>query len=189
MELHTAMLERRSIRKFTSQPVDEQELEDLLKKALWAPSGMNRQPWKFLVLQGESFARLLRLSAGMAESMEGPLKAQQFNEKMRTFIKGYFRDLGGAGTAVVCLSKAADTYLADHANMVSAAAAFYNFLLLAHEAGLATCWMTGYANVENDLMALLGVEGYKLVGVTPVGHADQVPPVPPRKHEDIVWMR
>lgn len=189
MELQTAMLERRSIRKFTSQPVDEQTLDGLLKKALWAPSGMNRQPWKFIVLQGESFSRLLQLSAGMAESMEGPLRAQQFNEKMRTFIKGYFRDLGGAGTAVVCLSRAADTYLADHANMVSAAAAFYNFLLLAHEAGLSTCWMTGYANVEEDLMALLGVEGYKLVGVTPVGHADQTPPVPPRKHEDIVWMR
>lgn len=188
MELQKAIMERRSIRKFTAQPVERELLDELLKKALWAPSGMNRQAWKFVVVQGKSLENLLKLSSGMADTMEEPLKAQRFNDKMRSFIKGYFRNLGGAGTAVVCLSKAADAYLADHANMVSAGAALYNFLLLAHEAGLATCWMTGYANVEADLMRLLGVEGYKLAGLTPVGYPDQTPPVPPRKHEDIVWL-
>ncbi|MDR1685274.1 MAG: nitroreductase family protein [Desulfovibrio sp.] len=188
MELEKALRERRSIRKFTDRPVDRDLLERLLKTALWAPSGMNRQPWKFIVLEGDAMQRLLKFSAGMAENMEGPLRAQNFNDKMRAYVKGYFRDLGGARTALVCLAKAADTYLADHANMVSGATALYNFLLLAHEAGLACCWMTGYALVENDLMRLLGIEGYKLVGVTPVGWPDQSPPVPPRKHEDIVWM-
>lgn len=188
MELKEALHTRRSIRKFTDRPVPRPLLESLLKEALWSPSGMNRQPWKFVVLQGKAFDDLVALSTGMAGTMEGPLQAQNFNEKMRAFITGFFKNLGGAGTAVVSLSKAAPTELADHANMVSAAAAFYNFLLLAHEAGLATCWMTGYLNVEADLFRLLGIEGYKLVGVTPVGYADQVPPVPPRKHEDIVWM-
>lgn len=187
MELRTTLHERRSVRKFTSQPVERPLLEGLLKESLWAPSGMNRQPWKFIVMQGDSFKELLGYSGGMAETMEGPLVAQQFNEKMRTFIKGYFRDLGGASTAVICLSKSMDSYLADHANMVSCAAAMYNFLLLAHEAGLSTCWMTGYATDEPAFMRFLGVEGYKLVGLTPVGYADQEPPVPPRKHEDIVW--
>ena len=188
MELRKALRERRSIRKFTDAPVDRALLEGLLKEALWAPSGMNRQPWKFVVLRGEPFKRLLAFSGGMSESMEEPLVKQGFDEKMRTFIRGYFKNLGGAGTAVVCLSKAADSYLADHANMVSCATAMYNFVLLAHEAGLATCWMTGYATDEPAFMRLLGMEGYKLVGVTPVGYADQSPPVPPRKHEDIVWM-
>jgi nitroreductase len=188
MELKQAMLERRSIRKFTGQPVEKELLDKLLRESLWAPSGMNRQPWKFIVLRGEAFQKLLRISSGMCEKMEGPLKAQNFNDKMRKLVLGYFKDLGQAGTALVCLSKSADSYLADHANMVSSAAALYNFLLLAHEAGLATCWMTGYVLVEDQLMQLLGVEGYKLVGLTPIGYADQSPPVPPRKHEDIVWM-
>ncbi|MDR1946363.1 MAG: nitroreductase family protein [Desulfovibrio sp.] len=188
MELLKAIMERRSIRKFTDRQVDRALLERLIKAAMWAPSGMNRQPWKFIVLEGESLQRFIKFSAGMAENMEGPLRVQNFNDKMRAFVKGYFRDLGGARTVLVCLAKAADTYLADHANMVSGAAALYNFLLLAHEAGLACCWMTGYALVESDLMRFLGVEGYKLVGVTPVGFADQIPPVPPRKHEDIIWM-
>jgi nitroreductase len=188
MELQTAITERRSIRKFTGGPVDRALLERLIRTAMWAPSGMNRQPWKFIVLEGDSMRRFIKFSAGMSENMEGPLRAQNFDDKMRAFVRGYFRDLGGAQTVVVCLARSADSYLADHANMVSGAAALYNFLLLAHEAGLGCCWMTGYALVESDLMKLLGVEGYKLVGVTPVGLPDQSPPVPPRKHEDIVWM-
>jgi nitroreductase len=182
-------MERRSIRKFTDKPVDRVLLERLLKEGLWAPSGMNRQPWKFIVLEGESLQRLLTLSSNMADSMDGLLKAQNFDDKMRTFIKGYFKNLGGAKTVVICLSQTADTYIVDHANIASGAVALYNFLLLAHEAGLATCWMTGYINVEDKLLALLGVTGYKLVGVTPVGYPNQTPPVPPRKNEDIVWMK
>jgi nitroreductase len=188
MEFRKLIHERRSIRKFTDKPVDRDVLNELLAEALWAPSGMNRQVWKLVALQGESFKQLLRFSDGMAEDMEGPLTAERFNEKMRGLVKGYFRDLGGASTAVVCLSKTADAYLADHANMVSGAALFYNFLLLAHEAGLACCWMTGYALREKEFLRMLGCEGYKLVGVTPVGYPDQTPPVPPRKGDPIVWM-
>ena len=188
MEFRKLMRERRSIRKFTDKPVDRKLLDELLHEALWAPSGMNRQAWKLVVLHGESFKKLLQLSGGMAEDMEGPLIAENFNDKMRVFVKGYFRDLGGASTAVVCLSKTADAYLADHGNMVSGAALLYNFLLLAHEAGLACCWMTGYALHEKEFVQMLGCEGYKLVGATPVGYPDQTPPVPPRKDNAIVWM-
>ena len=150
---------------------------------------MNRQPWKVIVMRGESREKLVDFSSGMSEEMEGPLQRQGFNEKMKTLIKGYFRDLGGAPAAVVVLSKAADTYLADHGNMVSCAAFLQNFLLLAHEAGLAACWMTGYALQEEKLLNMLGIEGYKLVGVTPVGWPDQTPPVPPRRNDEIIWMK
>jgi nitroreductase len=188
MELRTALHDRRSIRRYTDRAVERALLETLLKQALWAPSGMNRQPWKFVVMQGAALKRLLAFSESMVDDMEAPLVAQGFNEKMRAMVKGYFRNLGGASAAVVFLSKKETEYLADHANLVSVAAAMYNFLLLAHEAGLATCWMTGYSLHEDRLMDLIGVEGYELVGVTPVGYPDQTPPIPPRKHEDIVWM-
>jgi len=188
MEFRKLIHERRSVRKFTDKPVDRDLLDGLLTEALWAPSGMNRQAWKFVVLRGEAFKILLRFSVGMVEDMEGPLIAEQFNDKMRSFVKGYFSNLGGATTAVACLSKAADTYVAEHDNLVSGAAIMYNFLLLAHEAGLACCWMTGHLLHEREFMQLLGIEGYKLIGVTPVGYPDQTPPVPPRKGEAIVWM-
>lgn len=40
---------RRSIRKYQNKPVEEEKLNEVLKAAMYAPSGMNKQPWHFIV--------------------------------------------------------------------------------------------------------------------------------------------
>jgi len=55
----TAITSRRSVRAFTSQPVDKSVLTHLLEVASRSPSGTNTQPWKVYVLQGQSRARLV----------------------------------------------------------------------------------------------------------------------------------
>ena len=46
-----AMYARRSIRKFTDEPVDDVQIEEMLKAAMAAPSATNTQAWRFLVVQ------------------------------------------------------------------------------------------------------------------------------------------
>lgn len=41
---------RRSIRKYTGEPVSEEAIEILLKAAMAAPSASNRKPWQFVVV-------------------------------------------------------------------------------------------------------------------------------------------
>ena len=53
-----AILSRRSIRAFTSQPVAKEVVAELLAVASRAPSGTNTQPWKVYVLQGASRTEL-----------------------------------------------------------------------------------------------------------------------------------
>ena len=45
-EVMNAILTRRSIRKFTADPIPAEVLEDLVKAALHAPSGMGKQTWQ-----------------------------------------------------------------------------------------------------------------------------------------------
>jgi nitroreductase len=45
------ILSRRSIRKFTDGPVDDQSIRTILETGRWAPSGLNNQPWKFIVIK------------------------------------------------------------------------------------------------------------------------------------------
>mgnify|MGYP001068744350 FL=1 len=45
-----AILTRRSIRKYTNQPVPEQVVKELLEAAMSAPSAVNQQPWQFIVI-------------------------------------------------------------------------------------------------------------------------------------------
>jgi len=45
-----AIKERRSIREFTNESVSEKDLKTLIEAAIWAPSGKNNQPWRFVIL-------------------------------------------------------------------------------------------------------------------------------------------
>lgn len=51
MQTIEAILTRRSVRKFTSTPLEKEALEDLVKSAMSAPSAYNRQPWHFIIIQ------------------------------------------------------------------------------------------------------------------------------------------
>ena len=59
MELMQAIMERRSVRKFTDQPVSREILEKLADAALHAPSGRGSKTWKFTVVSNaEAIAKL-----------------------------------------------------------------------------------------------------------------------------------
>lgn len=54
-----AILSRRSMRKFTDEPVSQEALDQLLQAAMSAPSAMNSQPWEFVVVsEPERLAKL-----------------------------------------------------------------------------------------------------------------------------------
>ena len=65
-----AITDRRSIRKYKDIPLEEEKINDILRAALLAPSAKNRQPWKFIVYQGEAKKRLVA-------AMEKGIKREQ----------------------------------------------------------------------------------------------------------------
>lgn len=70
MELMETVSRRRSIRRFKDAPVPRELIEKLLAAAVLAPSAKNRQPWRFVVLQGTARAKLARLMTEGAEAVE-----------------------------------------------------------------------------------------------------------------------
>ena len=48
------VLRRRSIRKYTAEPVSDEHVERLLRAAMAAPSAGNQQPWQFVVIRERS---------------------------------------------------------------------------------------------------------------------------------------
>ena len=57
MELVEAIKERRSIRRYKSDPVPHEVIQEILENAVWAPSAQNLQPWYFLALTDPSDLR------------------------------------------------------------------------------------------------------------------------------------
>lgn len=51
MDVFEIIKTRRSIRKFTDEPVPDEIVNKIIEAGIWAPSGMNNQPWKFAVIK------------------------------------------------------------------------------------------------------------------------------------------
>ena len=97
MELSEAIKGRRSVRKFKPQAVSRETLAKLLDLAVWAPSGMNRQEWFFVVVQGEKKDQLLNIFSSAFETMRPNLeKVFADKPKIVAGMKQFFQTYGGA---------------------------------------------------------------------------------------------
>ena len=63
MDVTKAILSRRSIRKYTDEPVSDDDVQALLTAAMHAPSAVNEQPWHFVVIKDrKTLEEISRLS-------------------------------------------------------------------------------------------------------------------------------
>ncbi len=140
---------RRSIRRYTTDPVPPETIRRLLEAATWAPSAHNRQPWRFAVLTRAADIKRL------AEAMGDRLRADRIADGddpvdiERDVARSYARLTGAPVVIIVCLSMAdMDSYPDPRRSRnewvmaaQSTAMAAQNLLLLAHAEGLAACWI------------------------------------------------
>jgi len=140
---------RRSIRRYTHQPVPSELIDQLLEAATWAPSAHNRQPWRFAVITTQ--AAKDRLADRMGERLRSdqlrdgdPVEAIE-----RDVNRSRERITSAPVVIVACLSMIDMDHTPDdrrnsleHAMaMQSVAASIQNLLLTAHDLGLGACWM------------------------------------------------
>ena len=63
MDTFEAIIKRRSIRKFTGEPIPLEHLEKIVDAGRWAPTGHNRQPWEFIVVTNQGMIDQLSIVA------------------------------------------------------------------------------------------------------------------------------
>jgi nitroreductase len=74
MDFESVIRGRRSIRRFTSEPVPDELIQEILERARWSPSWANTQAWNIYVVAGHALARLKSASQAPAqrEAPAGP---------------------------------------------------------------------------------------------------------------------
>jgi nitroreductase len=73
------MWDRRATRHFTSEPMPDEQLEEILALASQAPSGYNLQPWRFVVVRKAELRQRLRAAAfDQAKVSEAPVVVVAF---------------------------------------------------------------------------------------------------------------
>jgi len=115
MKILEAIHTRRSIRQFTGQVIDGEQLASILKAGFQAPSAHNRQPWEYIVI-----------------------KEKEAINEIATFHP-YAKMLPQAGCAiVVCGNK--EKQSEEGFLLLDCAASIQNMLLAAHGLGLGAVW-------------------------------------------------
>ena len=142
MELLTAIRERRSCRVFSTEPVDQAEIDRLLEAAGWAPSPLNAQPWQFIVVTGEEKKMALYEEADRcrrwAVEKSGWKWLDTYSVEFLKKVPVIIAIVGDPKKTGVDMLQPDGTVGYQHA----CAAAVQNMLLAAHALGLGSLWFT-----------------------------------------------
>jgi nitroreductase len=186
VELEMAIKGRRSVRKFKPTPVSKEVLERVLDLATWAPSGWNKQEWFFAVVQGEKREELQRLFSSALPEIR-PILEHIYPDKPAYVeeLLEFFDTYGGAPVLVLAYAGVLPDGSDD---ILSTTVALQNLFLSAHEAGLGTTWTSIMHVREREINEMLGIEGRKLVCITPLGYPSGSPPPPPRREGRVIWV-
>lgn len=184
METFTAISQRRSIRKYTSEPISEADLKDLLEAAMLAPSASNLQPWYFLVIQSKDKMNELKTLMATAARNLMPYWQKRFANypNVVTETEEFVRFLGDAPVCILAFLYKPDYEL--HLPAIqSVAAAIENLLLAATDKGLGSCWLTAplSGGVDEEIHRAFAPDKGELVAMITLGHSAQNPKMPRRK--------
>ena len=154
------IMSRKSVRSYTDQNVTEAQVETILKAAMAAPTGMNIQPWRFVVVRDQA----------VKDALAGPRGGMIAQAPVVVVVCGetvMMRRPFGAG-------EDAEPVAVENGNWTADCAAATENLLLAVEAmGLGACWTAGYPYPERMAAAreALGLpENVSPYCIVPIGY-------------------
>ena len=181
-ELYEGLTTTRAIRRFTDEPVSDEDLAAILFAATRAPSGSNRQPFRFLVLRdGASDAKALigdafRASwAAMSKGQYARLTveadptsaAYRAGQAMQRFVDRF------ESIPVVVLPVFIPYRGTDITSGASIYPACQNLLLAARSRGLGGVLTMWHGAIEGELKAMLGIPDEAVIAaVIPIGHPE-----------------
>jgi nitroreductase len=152
-EVLNTIKSRRTIRKFKSDPIDEEMLGMILEAGRWAPSFSNLQPWRFIVIKDQALKNALDKAARESVLHLG------INEAPIIIL--------------VCVDRRVDPLHAIEAG----AAATQNITLAAYSLGLGAGWIGIWGTeAEAAIQDILNLpETTRAVSLVPIGNPDESP--------------
>ena len=157
MDVMDAIRGRRSIRKYSDKPIEDEKLELVLEAARLSPSSTNGQNWRFIVVTDkDKLQKLMDAADGQPSVGEAPC------------------------AIVVCGTKRRLMDCGQPTDTVDCSIALSYMMLEAHTLGLGTCWL-GHFYADKVKKALHIPEDVSVIAFTPLGYPAEEPEARPRK--------
>jgi nitroreductase len=147
MDIFELIKTRRSIRKFTDEPVSDELIAKIIEAGTWAPSGLNNQPWKFAVVRDNELKTKISTLTRYSKII---LNANVLIPVFLDNSLGYDRtkDCQAIGACI------------------------QNMLLAVHSMGLGAVWLGEILKNKDKVLQLLGggTQDFELMAVIALGH-------------------
>ena len=148
MDILDVITSRRSVREYKKDMPSDVDIGKILEAGRWAPSGLNNQPWRFMVLREDE------------------------KDGLCAFTK-YGDIIKSAPVAIVILLTLLDSYNWDK-DVMAVGACIENMMLEAHSLGLGTCWLGEILNQQERVVDYLGLgRDFELMAVMSLGYRDE----------------
>jgi len=189
MDLYDGILTTRAIRRFTDEPVTDQQVMACVKAAVQGPSGGNIQPWQFLVVTdperkaalGEIYRRAYtRYEAALLPRIPAFRNADDEASWQRTIeaSRHLAAHLGDVPVLVLVLMPGISMTLTDADGELDVGTPFasvypavQNLMLAARSMGLGSALTTVYRIHHDEVRALLDIpEHVEVVALVPLGY-------------------
>jgi nitroreductase len=141
-----AIRSRRSIRQYRDEPVNDEDLRAILEAGRWAPSGLNNQPWRFVVVRD-------------------PLVKKEVAEQTR------YRDVVRTASVIIVVFMDNGASYDRVKDCQGIGACLQNMWLAAHALGLGAVWLGEILKNKDRVAEILSTpDTYELMAVLAVGH-------------------
>ena len=168
MDLYEVILNRRSIRKYKKEKIDDELIDKIIEAGVWAPSAGNLQSWEVIIVKDPKIKDQLAVACYIREFIaEAPVVLVMCAHKQKSSTTYDER-----GQELYCIQ--------------DAACAAQNMLLMIHNLGLGACWNGAFD--EDSVSSWLKIpDGVRPVAIITVGYPDEKPIAPPREEiEDFI---
>ena len=188
MELFEAIKGRRSVRNYLDKPVEREKIEQIIEAGLWAPTGQNIQPCRFIVVTdralideieaeiykiGRLFKRIRPVVGLFGQEMRGGKGKRVFKSLKE---KGLYK--APAIIMVGAMRDSSSTYLKDCSLVTQ------NLMLAAHAIGLGSCYI-GWMRLLNYSLKIKRrlklPKGFDIADAILLGYPASTPQAPKRK--------
>ncbi len=177
---------RKSIRQFKPDMPPKATIEKILNAGMHAPSGKNRQNWRFFVVTGKKREEYLKYSQKSWLGIKDVLQ-QRLKPSLYQFTERFFYTLGDAPVVVFCYSQNSPEEK-DLTSMGSVYMAVQNINLACVAEGLGCCTMGAPLEIKDEVNQFLGVTDLELLCAVAIGFPDHEPPKPLRQLEGrVTW--
>jgi len=146
-----AIRDRRSVRRFETASIEEEKIQAILEAGRWAPSWLNRQPWRFLIITD-----------------------QNLKQRISEHVPNIF--IMGMKEAPICIAVCVEPKEDPYHFIEDGAVATQNMALAAQSLGLGSCWI-GVFNLKDEkdsaekkMKEILNIpKTYRLISILPIG--------------------